>query len=343
MFDRVHHAGIAVGDLQGATDLFADALGLRVDGIRSPRPQGRAQRGADPTDIIDIPIGHSELELNAAAAEGTGVHRFVESRGGLGALHHVCLHTTNMADDVGHLRASGLQQVAAPPDVLAENEPWTDVAFFHPRDCMGILFEIWPTENHRVDMRYQGEGLFTRMAHIGVVASDIEKSRHFWTNIIGFRVDMFKSNVLKGGRHVDSDNVTVLELPMGDSGITCVHPNDSESGTARFLEKYGARAGGTMHHIALATKDVKTAADIVQSRGLQLIGPATDDSAWIHPKSAAGVLIQIVKDDLGKPRPLSPSERARAIRQGKTVGRTNQELASEYGVSEAEVAEILGE
>ena len=301
MFDRVHHAGIAVGDIAGATDIFSAALGLRVDAIRSPLPGGRQQRGADPTDIIDIPIGHSELELNAAAAEGTGVHRFVESRGGVGALHHVCLHTTNIIDDVAHLRASGLQQIAAPPDVLAANEPWDTVAFFHPRDCLGILLEIWTTENHRVDSRYQGEGVFTRMAHIGVVATDVEKSRQFWTNAIGFRVDMLKSNVLKGGRHVESDNVTVLDLPMGDSGIVCVHPDDSASGTARFLEKYGARAGGTMHHIALATADVKAAADMVKDRGLELIGPATNDSAWIHPKSAAGVLIEIVKDELTPP------------------------------------------
>ncbi len=298
MFDRVHHAGIAVGDLDSAKTIFSDALGLHVDGIRSPYPGGRKQRGADPTDILDIPIGYSELELNAAAAEGTGVHRFVESRGGVGALHHVCLHTTNIVDDVAHLRASGLTQIAAPPDVLAANEPWDQVAFFHPRDCLGILLEIWTTETHRVDNRYQGEGVFTRMAHIGVVATELEKARHFWTNAIGFRVDMLKSNVLKGGRHVESDNVTVLDIPVGDSGIVCVHPDDSESGTARFLEKYGARAGGTMHHIALATPDVKAAADMVQSRGLKLIGPATNDNAWVHPKSAAGVLIEIVKDEL---------------------------------------------
>ena len=305
MFDRVHHAGIAVGDLDAAKAIFSDALGLNVDGIRSPYPGGRKQRGADPTDILDIPIGYSELELNAAAAEGTGVHRFVESRGGVGALHHVCLHTDNIVDDVAHLRASGLTQIAAPPDVLAANEPWQSVAFFHPRDCMGILLEIWTTETHRVDPRYQGEGVFTRLAHIGVVATELEKARQFWTNAIGFRVDMLKSNVLKGGRHVESDNVTVLDIPMGDSGIVCVHPDDSESGTARFLEKYGARAGGTMHHIALATADVKAAAEMLESRGLTLIGPATNDNAWIHPKSAAGVLIEIVKDDMDAP-PLPP-------------------------------------
>ena len=299
MFDRVHHAGIAVGDLDAAKAIFSDALGLNVDGIRSPYPGGRKQRGADPTDILDIPIGYSELELNAAAAEGTGVHRFVESRGGVGALHHVCLHTDNIVDDVAHLRASGLTQIAAPPDVLAANEPWQSVAFFHPRDCMGILLEIWYTDDHHVGLRRQGEGIFTRMQHIGVVSNDMEKARQFWTNAIGLRVDMMRSNVLKGGRRVESDNVNVLNIPLGPNGseIVSILPEDGTSGTAKFLEKYGGRAGGTMHHLAFATPDVKAAADFVQGNGMKLIGEPNDEFAWIHPKSAAGVLIQIVKDE----------------------------------------------
>jgi methylmalonyl-CoA epimerase len=297
MFDRIHHAGLAVANLDQAKKIFADALGLRPDTTRSPYPGGRQQRGGDPTDILDIPIGDSELELNAPAGEGTGTHRFVQSRGGVGALHHVCLHTTNVAEDVAHLRASGLTQIAAPPERIASGDPWTSVAFFHPKDCQGILLEIWPTTNHRVGDEYQGDRVFTRLAHIGVVTTDLEKARQFWCNTIGFRVDPYTSPINKGGRHVDLDNVNVLDIPVGESGITCVHPNDTSSGTARFLEKYGARAGGTMHHVALATKDVRAAADRLQSHGLKLIGKPDNDYAWVHPKSAAGVLIEIVRDE----------------------------------------------
>ena len=295
MFDRLHHAGLAVGNLDQAKSIFADALGLRVDTTRSPYPGGRGQRGADPTDILDIPIGDSELELNAAASPGGGVHRFVESRGGLGALHHICLHTTNVADDVAHLRASGLTQIAASPEQLASNEPWQTVAFFHPRDTMGILLEIWPMDNHRVGDSSQGDRVFTSLHHLGVVTTDLEKARNFWCNTIGLRVDTLRSPIGRG-RHDDSDNVTVLDIPIGGGEIECIHPDDSTSGTARFLEKYGARAGGTMHHMALGTRDVKSACDRLESHGLKLIGRASDESAWIHPKSAGGILIEIVRD-----------------------------------------------
>ena len=295
MFDRIHHAGLAVADLDAAKGIFADALGLRVDMTRSPYPGGRQQRGADPTDILDIPIGNSELELNAAAAPGSGVHRFVEGRGGVGALHHICLHTTNVADDVAHLRASELTQIAASPEQLESGEPWKTVAFFHPRDCLGILFEIWPTDNHRVGDSSQGEGIFTSLHHLGVVTTDLERAREFWCNTIGLRVDTLRSPIGKG-RQDDTDNVSILDIPIGDGEIECIQPNDGTSGTARFLEKYGARAGGTMHHIALGTRDVKSAAEQLQSRGMRLIGAPTDEEAWVHPKSSAGILIELRRD-----------------------------------------------
>ena len=207
------------------------------------------------------------------------------------------MHSDNIADDVAHLRASGLTQIAASPEQLESNEPWNTVAFFHPRDCEGILLEIWPPDNHRVGDNYQGEGVFTKMHHLGLVTSDLERSRQFWTNTIGLRVDTIQSSIRKGGRFIKDENVNVLDIPIGNSEITCVHPNDGKSGTAKFMEKYGARAGGTMHHMALGTRDVKAAAERLESHGLQLIGKATNDEAWIHPKSASGILIELVRDE----------------------------------------------
>lgn len=291
MFDRIHHAGLMIGDLAGAKHVFADALGLRVDATRSPLPNGRGQRGNDPTDILDIPIGDSEIELNAPFGTGGGSYRFVQGRGGMGALHHICLHSTNVPDDVAHLRTAGLQQLAPPEQIAAG--PWQGVAFFHPRTCMGILLEIWPTEARReVD---RGEGVFTRLHHIGVVSKDLETARHFWCDIIGYKVDTSRSP-LPNGRHWDSDNVQILDIPIGNSAIECACPQDQASGTARFLAKYGGSVGGTIHHICLATKDVKAAAERLESRGLRLIGRPTDDRAWVHPKSAMGALIEIVRD-----------------------------------------------
>jgi methylmalonyl-CoA epimerase len=307
MFDRIHHAGLAVADLAAAKQVFADGLGLFEDPTPSMRRalsggDGR-QRGTDPTEIIDVPIGNSEIELNAPPTDGSpvgGTHRFIEARGGVGALHHVCLHSTNVPDDIAHLRASGIEQIAASPERLASDEPWQGVSFFHPRDCAGVLLEIWATDNHRIGDGNQGLGIFTRLHHLGVVTDDLEKARHFWCNVIGLRVDTLRSPVRKGGRLVDSGRSRILNIPVGSDGgeIVALAPQAADSSTRQFLERYGGRAGGTMHHIALATADVKNAAEFVQGNGLKIIGAANDEFAWVHPKSASGVLIQIVRDDL---------------------------------------------
>lgn len=291
MLDRIHHAGLAIGDLTAGKRLFGDALGLRVDETRSPLPGGRQQRGGDSTDILDIPIADAEIELNMPVGTQGGTGRFVQSRGGVGALHHICLHSTNVPDDVERMRKAGLQQLASPEQIAAG--PWKTVAFFHPRTCMGILLEIWPTEPVRKDDG--SEKVFTRLHHIGVVSKDLETARHFWVDLLGYKVDTSRSP-LPNGRQWDSDNVKILDVPIGNSAIECACPQDATSGTAKFLAKYGGTLGGTMHHIALGTKDVKAAAERLQSRGMRLIGRPTNDLAWVHPKSAIGVLIEITRD-----------------------------------------------
>ena len=168
--------------------------------------------------------------------------------------------------------------------------------------CLGVLLEIWTPDNHRVGDRYQGAGVFTRLHHIGVVTADLEAARHLWCNVMGFRVDTLRTPTLKGGRLVESDGVRVLAIPLGttagESGgeIVAVLPEDQSSSSARFLQRYGGSANGTMHHMALATRDVRAAADFVRDRGLELVGPVDADFAWIHPRSAGGVLIQIVRE-----------------------------------------------
>ena len=141
--------------------------------------------------------------------------------------------------------------------------------------------------------------MFTRLSHIGVVTDDLDRSRRFWTNVMGLQVDTLRTPITKGGRLIADEDVRVLAMPVGSTeghDIVAVLPQSSGSGTARFLERYGGSAHGTMHHLGIATPDVKAAADFVRDRGLELVAPATDEFAWIHPRSAGGMLIQIVQD-----------------------------------------------
>ena len=80
MFTRLHHLGLVVGDLEAAKSLWLDTYGFSVDEERSPLPDGRNVQ-LDNVNILDIPVGESELEINMANDPNSGTGKFLERRG----------------------------------------------------------------------------------------------------------------------------------------------------------------------------------------------------------------------------------------------------------------------
>lgn len=62
-FTKLHHVGMMVRSLEEARHLFVDAFGLAVDEKRSPLPNGR-HVPFDNVNILDIPVGETEIEVN---------------------------------------------------------------------------------------------------------------------------------------------------------------------------------------------------------------------------------------------------------------------------------------
>jgi methylmalonyl-CoA epimerase len=114
--------------------------------------------------------------------------------------------------------------------------------------------------------------MIKKIDHIGVVVSDIKEALKIYQQALGL-------NLAKIQERPDQA-VTIAFLPTG---------------VAKFLQKRGEG----IHHICLEVNDIeKTLADL-QEKGLQLIdesprmGPEGERFAFIHPKSAHGVLIEL--------------------------------------------------
>jgi len=286
-FTKIHHVGMMVRDLEEARRLFCDAFGLAVDERRSPLPEGR-HVAFDNVNILDIPFGETEIEVNRPNDPDSGSARFLAGRGGVGALHHVCLYSDDIAQDVPRLRENGLQQVLPPGREWEVGRP----AFFHPRSCLGILLEVWPRDEYYPHPAYRGDSPFTGLAHVGIVARDEEEVRHFWQDQVGLTLDT-------GRTRAASDNVRVIEFPVGGSVVEISIPQDTISGTARFLASRGP-APSALHHICPWAPDVHRAVDKLRAAGLQQIGniPPRSEArgnvvAWFHPKSCLGTLVEI--------------------------------------------------
>jgi methylmalonyl-CoA/ethylmalonyl-CoA epimerase len=125
-----------------------------------------------------------------------------------------------------------------------------------------------------------------RIAHIGIAVRSIDEAAKSYERL-GLRVTRRES--------VPSQKVTVGFLPIGDTCIELVQPDSPDSPIARFLETRGPG----LHHICFEDADVATTLAELAAAGTRLIDktprPGAHDTrvAFIHPESAAGVLVEL--------------------------------------------------
>jgi methylmalonyl-CoA epimerase len=131
--------------------------------------------------------------------------------------------------------------------------------------------------------------MLQQIEHIAIVVKDLELALHIYRDILGLqlvRVD-----------EVPAENVKVafLRLPHGEGHVELVQPTDTESGIARFLEKRGEG----IHHLCFRVENVAAAMKQLLSAGVETIGQEARVNregrryAFVHPKSAHGVLIEL--------------------------------------------------
>lgn len=126
-----------------------------------------------------------------------------------------------------------------------------------------------------------------KIDHVALVVADIDEALGFWRDALGLELD----HILE----VPREKSSIAFLPVGDSEIELVQPTTDDSGIAKYLQKRGPG----MHHICLETDDIETMLADLQEKGVQLIheepviGDGGKKYAFIHPKAANGVLMEL--------------------------------------------------
>jgi methylmalonyl-CoA/ethylmalonyl-CoA epimerase len=96
---------------------------------------------------------------------------------------------------------------------------------------------------------------------------------------------------------VPSQGVRVAFLPAGAARIELVEPLSDSSPVARFL----AERGEGLHHLAFSTDDIVSTLRRLSDDGFELVdriprpGAHGRMVAFLHPRSAHGVLIELVQ------------------------------------------------
>jgi methylmalonyl-CoA/ethylmalonyl-CoA epimerase len=128
----LHHVGIAVEDLEAATERYRRTLGIEPSHRERIEDQG--------VDEVLFDVGDSSIQLLGALGPDTPVGSFLGRRGP--GLHHVAYAVNDVAASLERLRQEGVRLVDLVP---RRGSRGTTIAFVHPGGMDGVLVELVQT------------------------------------------------------------------------------------------------------------------------------------------------------------------------------------------------------
>jgi methylmalonyl-CoA/ethylmalonyl-CoA epimerase len=126
-----------------------------------------------------------------------------------------------------------------------------------------------------------------RIAHIGIAVENIGEALRFYRDVLG----------LSPHPAEQADGATIVSLPFGDSEVELLEPSDPDSPIAKFL----ARRGPGIHHVCYRVPDLDAALSDARAAGYRLVdetprlGAGGCRIAFLHPKTTAGILIELTE------------------------------------------------
>ncbi len=125
-----------------------------------------------------------------------------------------------------------------------------------------------------------------KVNHVGIVINDLEESLKFWRDTLGLKLDHIED--------LPNQKSTVAFLPVGETEIELVIPSDETTGSGKFLKERGPG----IHHLCLEVDDIEGMLQQLKEKGIRLINetPIVLEGrmmAFVHPKSANGVLVEL--------------------------------------------------
>ena len=125
--------------------------------------------------------------------------------------------------------------------------------------------------------------------HIGIAVDGIEKEAPFWKLLL--------DNCEAISEEVKEQKVITEIFDTGKGKIELLEATSPESPITKFIEKRGQG----IHHISLQVDNIKLALEELTEAGVELIdktpriGAEGFLIAFIHPRSAGGVLVELAE------------------------------------------------
>ncbi len=130
-----------------------------------------------------------------------------------------------------------------------------------------------------------------KLDHLGIAVKSLDAGLRFYRDALGLSAEHVED--------VAAEKVRVAMLPLGDTRVELLQATSDDSAIAKFV---GSRGEG-LHHIAVKVPDLTAAIARLKESGARLIndqpgiGAGGHRYVFVHPKSAGGVLLELVEDE----------------------------------------------
>ena len=136
-----------------------------------------------------------------------------------------------------------------------------------------------------------GTGRITAIDHVGIAVADLDEAIALYTEAYGMTCVHTEVNEEQGVREA--------MMAVGDSGsfVQLLAPLSPDSPIGKFLD----RSGPGIQQMAYRTDDVEALGERLRGQGMRLLydapktGTAGSKVNFVHPKSAGGVLVELVQ------------------------------------------------
>jgi methylmalonyl-CoA/ethylmalonyl-CoA epimerase len=129
-----------------------------------------------------------------------------------------------------------------------------------------------------------------KIEHIGIAVNNLEESNKLFTSL--FDRENYKVE------EVLSEGVKTSFFQIGPNKIELLEANNPDSAIAKFIQKKGEG----IHHIAFAVENITKEIARLKKLGFHILNETPKKGAdnklvaFIHPKTANGVLIELCQD-----------------------------------------------
>jgi len=129
LFEKIHHIGIAVKNLESSMRFYENEFNLKILYIEELKE--------NKVKVASFKVGDVNIELLEPLTFDSPIKSFLEKKGE--GIHHIAYLVKDINKTLNELKEKGITLIDEKPRMGSHG---TKIAFLHPKSTFGVLIEL---------------------------------------------------------------------------------------------------------------------------------------------------------------------------------------------------------